>query len=146
MRISLARCGLSLVLLAGLCSAHADTITSSASSMASQSSASLSDSISGSSNSSSGDKVAAGPYTVTHVAAAPDGRVRLQLAPAAGQPEALVLTLPQPIAVAQALAPGVAVHLLARPYGLAVAPAADAEPYFLAIDDRLRRDLDSVKL
>lgn len=147
MSISWGRHGLSLVLAAGIGLAHADTITSSASSLASQSSASLSDSVSSASSSGGGGKkVAAGPYTVTQVALAEDGRVRVLIAPAAGQADAVVLTLPQPIVTAQALAPGVAVHLLPRAYGLAIAPAADGEPYFLALDDRLRRDFESVKL
>lgn len=139
-------CALRLVLLAGFGAAQADTITSMASSLASQSSASVSDSLSSASGSAAGDQVAAaGPYTVTAMAPANDGRVRLQLAPGAGQPQALVLTLPQPLVQAQALRPGQALDLLARPYGWAVA-RADAAPFFLVIEDRLRRDFESVKL
>ena len=128
--------------------AQADTITSSASSAASHSVGSLSDSVSGSSKSSSGGdaQVAAGPYRVTAVAAVDGDRVRLQLTPAAGQATGFALTLPAPVAAAQTLAPGATLHVTPRDYGLAFAAQAGGAPFFLAVDDRLRRDFDSVKL
>jgi hypothetical protein len=110
--------------------AQADSFTSSASSAASQSIGSLSDSVSGSSKSSAGDgkTAAAGAYQVTAVARLDAGRVQLQLAPSAGQ-----------------LA-GAALWVAERPYGLAFAAKEGATPFFLAVDDRLRRDFESLKL
>ena len=156
------------LLLSASFAAQADSFTSSASSAGSASVASLSDSISDSSDSSSGDddkkskksKAQAGAYTVTQLARLDDGRVALRLAGVAGlagaaqhgsgevAPAAITLTLrlPAAVAVEQDLQTGQTLHLLARPYGLAVARASDATPFFLAVDDRLRRDHESVKL
>lgn len=129
---------------------QADTITSSASSAASQSVESLSDSVSGSSKSSSGDdkRAAAGAYRVTAVAQV-EGKpehLRLALAPAEGQAAGFALTLPAAIATQQGLQPGAMLWVQERAYGLAFAARAEAAPFFLAVDDRLRRDLESVKL
>jgi hypothetical protein len=126
--------------------AWADSFTSSASSLASESVGSLSDSVSGSSNSSSGDnkKVAAGAYTVVAVAQVDGQRQRLLLEPAAGQTQGFALTLPQ--AAAQGLHPGSPLWVAERAYGLAFARQADAAPFYLAVDARLRRDFESVKL
>jgi hypothetical protein len=129
--------------------AQADTVTSSASSLASESVGSLSDSVSGSSKASSGDDkktAAAGTYRVTAVAAADGERLRLQLAPAQGQAEGFALTLPAAVAERQGLQPGATLYVAARAYGLAFAAQAGDAPFFLAVDDRLRRDFDSVKL
>lgn len=159
------------LLLSASFAAQADSFTSSASSAGSASVASLSDSISDSSDSSSGDddkkskksKAQAGAYTVTQLARLDDGRVALRLAGVTGvaglagaaqhgsgevAPAAITLTLrlPAAVAVEQDLQTGQILHLLARPYGLAVARASDATPFFLAVDDRLRRDHESVKL
>jgi hypothetical protein len=160
------------LLLSASFAAQADSFTSSASSAGSASVASLSDSISDSSDSSSGDddnkkskksKAQAGAYTVTQLARLDDGRVALRLAGVTGvvglagaaqhgsgevAPAAITLTLrlPAAVAVEQDLQTGQTLHLLARPYGLAVARASDATPFFLAVDDRLRRDHESVKL
>lgn len=136
-------------LLAGLAVAQADSFTSSASSLASKSVGSLSDSLSDSSGSSGGGKqAAAGPYTVTRMAIAEDGRVHLALAPAGDGPQggALTLRLPQAVVQEQGLRTGGALHLLARPYGLAVARAAEAAPFFLAVQDGLLRDFESRKI
>lgn len=137
---------LPVVLCMGL--AQADTITSSASSAASQSIGSLSDSVSGSSKSSSGDgkTAAAGAYQVTAVARVDADRVQLQLAPADGQAQGFALTLPAAVAEQQALQSGAGLWVAERPYGLAFAAKAGAAPFFLAVDDRLRRDFESVKL
>ena len=154
------------LLLSASFAAQADSFTSSASSAGSASVASLSDSISDSSDSSSGDddkkskksKAQAGAYTVTQLARLDDGRVALRLAGVAGlagaaqdgrgeaAPAAITLRLPAAVAVEQDLQAGQTLHLLARPYGLAVARASDVTPFFLAVDDRLRRDHESVKL
>lgn len=139
-------------LLAGLAAAQADSFTSSASSLASKSVGSLSDSLSDSSGSSGGDKqAAAGPYTVTRMALTDDGRVQLALAPAGHGAQAapageLTLRLPQALVQEQGLRTGEALHLLARPYGLAVARAAEAVPFFLAVQDGLLRDFESRKI
>lgn len=128
--------------------AQADSFTSSASSAASQSIGSLSDSVSGSSKSSGGDgkAAAAGAYQVTAVARLDAGRVQLQLAPAAGQADGFALTLPATVAEQQGLQAGAALWVAERPYGLAFAATQDATPFFLAVDDRLRRDFESLKL
>ena len=127
--------------------AQADSFTSSASSAASQSIGSLSDSVSGSSKSSAGDgKTAAGAYQVTAVARLDAGRVQLQLAPIAGQADGFALTLPATVAEQQGLQAGAALWVAERPYGLAFAAKQDAAPFFLAVDDRLRRDFESLKL
>ncbi|WP_374661305.1 hypothetical protein [Inhella sp.] len=136
-------------LLAGLAVAQADSFTSSASSLASKSVGSLSDSLGDSSDSSGGGKqAAAGPYTVTRVALAEDGRVQLALAPAGGDGQATTLTLrlPQALVQEQGLRAGDGLHLLARPYGMAVARTAEARPFFLAVHDPLLRDFESRKI
>lgn len=140
---SLALC---LALLAA--AAQADTVTSSASSAASQSIGSLSDSVSGSSEASSGGekKTAAGTYRVTAVAAVDGERLRLQLEPTEGQAAGFALTLPAPVAAQQGLQPGATLHVAGRAYGLAFAAKAGEAPFFLAVEDRLRRDFESVKL
>lgn len=139
-----------LILPLALClgMAQADSFTSSASSAASQSIGSLSDSVSGSSKSSAGDgkTAAAGAYQVTAVAQVDGDRVRLQLAPAAGQADGFALTLPATLATQQGLQAGAALWVAERPYGLAFAAKDGATPFFLAVDDRLRRDFESLKL
>ena len=142
-------CRPAVVLLAALLltpAVWAGSLTSSATSLASESVGSLSDSVSGSSKASSGDgkKVAAGAYTVVAVARLDDQRQRLELAPAAGQAQGFVLSLPQ--AAAEGLQPGATLWVLDRAYGLAFAHQAGARPFFLAVDDGLRRDFDAVKL
>lgn|GEM_PF-4584079 len=140
-----------LALLAALAlapAARADSFTSSASSAASQSVGSLSDSVSHSSEASSGDKktAAAGAYRVTAVAQLDAQRLRLRLEPAAGQADGFALTLPAALAEQQALVAGALLWVAPRAYGLAFAAADGGTPFFLAVDDRLRRELDSVKL
>lgn len=128
-------------------SASADTITSSASSLASKSVGSLSDSVSRSSNSSSGGgKVEAGAYQVTGVARLGDNRLQLQLSPSSGQAEGFALALPEAVVAEQGLRPGATLWVAERGYGLAFAAAAGQPPFFLAVEDRLRRDFESVKL
>ncbi len=132
-----------------LCAAaQADSFTSSAASAASQSIGSLSDSVSGSSKSSSGDDraAAAGAYRVTAVARVDGERLRLTLEPAAGQAQGFALTLPAPVAEMQGLQPGAALWVAERAYGLAFAAREGAAPFFLAVDDRLRKDFESHKL
>lgn len=131
--------------LALIPSAQADSFTSSAASLASESIGSLSDSVGASSNSSSGDKkVAGGAYKVVAVAQLDPQRQRLALEPAAGQAQGFALTLPN--AAAQDLRPGSTLWVAERAYGLAFARQAGATPFYLAVDERLRRDFDSVKL
>lgn len=138
---------LMLPLALAIGAAQADSFTSSASSAASQSIGSLSDSVSGSSKSSAGDaKTAAGAYQVTAVAQVAGDRVQLQLAPAAGQAQGFALTLPATLAEQQGLQAGAALWVAERPYGLAFATKDGGTPFFLAVDDRLRRDFESVKL
>lgn len=132
---------------AALSVAQADTVTSSASSLASKSSGSVSDSFETSSDSSSGaKKTAAGPYTVTRVAQLADGRLELLLAPQTAEQAPLKLRLPAALVAEQRLQAGAAVHVLARPYGLAVAHRAEGEPFYVALDEPLRRDLESKKV
>lgn len=119
----------------------ADSFTSSAASLASKSIGSLSDSLSTSSESSSGQtEVQAGTYVVLQLAPVPErpGVVRLVLQGRAplSPDQALALTLPAGVVAAQALQEGELLHLQLRPYGLAVARAAQhAEPFFLALKD-----------
>lgn len=143
------------LLLALSAAAQAESFASSASSAGSASVASLSDSLSDSSDSSGGKdakqkaQAAAGRYQVTQVARLDDGRVALRLARAedgAASGGELTLRLPARLAAEQDLQAGQSLQLLARPYGLAVAREVDAAPFFLAVDERLRRDHESVKL
>jgi hypothetical protein len=135
------------VLGLALAAAQADTVTSSASSLASKSVGSVSDSFQTSSESSSGEtKAAAGPYTVTRVAQLADGRQELQLAPQTAAQAPLTLRLPAALVAEQGLQAGAALHVLTRPYGLAVAHQAEGEPFFVALNEPLRRDLESKKV
>lgn len=135
----------SLALAAGLClwsalPAVAESFASSASSAGSASVGSLSDSIGGSSDSSAGNgRVAAGGYRVVAAAMAADGRQRLQMQGVADGGAAFELLLPTAAAV---LAVGDLVDVQARPYGLAFARATAAEPFFVALADDWRSELD----
>lgn len=147
-KLSAAFLSLSLGLGLAPSAAWADSFASSASSASSASVGSVSDSIGKSSDSSSGGdkKTAAGTYRVTEMAKLEGERVRLHLAPAEGQAAGFTLTLPLQVATAQALQPGATLHVAERGYGYAFAGRAGEAPFFLAVDDRLRRDFESVKL
>jgi hypothetical protein len=129
---------------------RADSFTSSASSAGSASVGSSSDSIKGSSKSSSGDnKVADGNYEVLEVAAVPDrpGMLRLRLQPQAATGNdangAFLLDLPQKALGPAGMAAGEIVSVHNRPYGLEFARAQTREPFFLALTDDWRSDLDA---
>ncbi len=135
-----------LAALAGLTlpPAGAESIASSASSAGSASVGSLSDSIGGSSDASSGRQTAAaGTYRVLAVAPLDGERQRLTLQSEAEPQRQFTLTLPR---AAATLAPGARVAVQARPYGLAFAHApagaATPAPFFLALADDWRHDLD----
>lgn len=120
----------------------AESIASSASSAGSASVGSLSESIGGSSDASSGRQTAdAGTYRVLAVAPLDGGRQRLTLQSEAEPGRTFTLTLPL---AAATLVPGARVEVQARPYGLAFAHAgaAPGAPFFLALADDWRHDLD----
>lgn len=126
--------------------ALAESIASSASSAGSASVGSLSDSIGGSSDASSGRRTAdAGTYRVMAVAPLDDGLQRLTLQSEAEPGREFTLTLP---VAAASLQPGARIEVQARPYGLAFAHAAAPDagapsaPFFLALADDWRHDLD----
>lgn len=124
--------------------AAAESFASSASSAGSASVGSLSDSIGGSSDASSGKQTAAaGEYRVLAVAPLADGRQAVQLQAVADADRRFTLTLP---VAAVTLAPGERVAVQDRPYGLAFARVTDAadaaEPFFVALADDWRHDLD----
>lgn len=128
--------------------AMADSIASSASSAGSASVGSISDSFRGSSNSSSGDdpKVAEGDYRIVEIAALDDasGRQRLRLqGTAAGAGAAFDLLLPLAARTDGPLQTGDVLHVAHRVYGLAVARAGAAEPFYLVLDDRRHRELEA---
>lgn len=137
------------LLLAGLATAaQAESFASSASSLGSASVGSLSDSVKGSSNSSSGKaQVAEGAYRVIDVAVAPGRAGRLQVTLQASErpgPEgALRLLLPARAWEAQGLRQGDLVQATHRPYGVEFARAADRMPFFLALADDWRHELDT---
>lgn len=122
----------------------AESFASSASSAGSASVGSLSDSIGGSSNASSGKKTAAaGEYRVLAVAPLAGGQQAIELQAVADADHRFTLTLP---VAAVTLALGERVAVLERPYGLAFAHVRDvataAEPFFVALADGWRHDLD----
>jgi len=128
---------------------RAESFASSASSAGSASSGSLSDSVRGSSRSStSDDKVADGDYRVVVIAALADrpGMLRLQLLPrdaASGDTSgALQLDLPGRALGEHGMAAGDIVQVQNRAYGLEFARAATREPFFLALKDDWRGELD----
>lgn len=148
-------------------SAQADS-TSASSLSASLSTAvgSVSGSLTASSASSPGRarEVAAGGYTVVALGAAADplreagGGAAAPLpapSPAAGAgdggvvrvdlagPAPLVLRLPAATVEAAGLAPGVGLRLSHRAYGLALARADTAEPFFLVLDDERHAELQA---
>lgn len=134
------------LLLAGLLAltaaapSQADSMASSASSAGSASVGSLSDSVNGSSDASSrGGKVAAGEYRIVAIAALPGERQRLQLQAVADAQRAFTLELPVAAAV---LAVGERIEVQDRAYGLAFARADTREPFFVALADTWRGDLD----
>jgi len=137
------------VLGAANLASRAESFASSASSAGSASSGSLSDSVRGSSRSSSGDdKVADGDYRVVEVAALADrpGMLRLQLLPRDAAPGdtsgALQLDLPGRALGERGMAAGEFVQVQNRAYGLEFARAATREPFFLALKDDWRGELD----
>lgn len=123
--------------------AVADSFASSASSASSASVGSLSDSIGGSSDASSGQQTAAaGEYRVLAVAPLDGTRQAVQLQGVADPARRFTLTLP---VAAATLAPGERVAVQDRAYGLAFARIvgqAAAEPFFVALADDWRHDLD----
>ena len=132
--------------------------TSSASSAASTSVGSSSTSLETSSASSSGKgQVAQGNYTVVDIAAvagAPEMmRVRLQADaanPTSGLTTEFALLIPRQTLERAHLAMGQTVHAEHKPYGLAFATVAaqgtstaNAQPFFLVLDDAWHRELES---
>lgn len=122
----------------------ADSFASSASSASSASVGSLSDSVGGSSDASSGQKTAAaGDYQVLAVRPVAGDRQAVELQAVAEPARRFTLTVP---VAAVTLAPGEHVQVQDRPYGLAfarrVAEQAVAEPFFVALADDWRHDLD----
>jgi hypothetical protein len=139
---------LALLFAAALAAAPvaAESIASSASSAGSASVGSLSESIGGSSDASSGRQTAdAGTYRVLAVAPLDGGRQRLTLRSEAEPRREFTLTLPLAAATLQ---PGARIAVQARPYGLAFAHAgasagaAPGAPFYLALADDWRHDLD----
>jgi hypothetical protein len=130
--------------------AQADSFASSASSLASKSVGSLSDSLTTSSQSSTGGdaKPVAGAYRVLELAQAGDkpGWQRLTLAPEADPAQTWTLLLPARVVTEQLLVAGATMALLERTYGLALAKAQDAEPFYLLLDGAAQRRLASVKV
>jgi hypothetical protein len=141
---------LSKILLSGVfafgalhTTAWADT-TSSASSAASNVVGSVSDSIQSSSKSSSGEdkKTAQGDYRLIEVAAV-DGRpemARLQLQNAEGE---FALLVPRSVQEGAGLQAGDTVAVAERAYGLQFSVKGQAEPFFLAVHDKLAKGLNS---
>jgi hypothetical protein len=124
--------------------AAAESFASSASSAGSVSVGSLSDSLTGSSDASSrGGKVAAGEYRIVAIAALPGDRQRLQLQAVADARQAFTLDLPL---AAATLTVGEPIAVLDRAYGLAfaraAAPGSAPQPFFVALNDTWRGDLD----
>lgn len=148
MTLSLRRTALCLALIAPLAApSFAESIASSASSTASASVGSLSDSLRGSSDSSSPNRVAAGDYRVTEIAAVGEkpGMLRVTLEPvsAQGGAQPFRLDLPQQLALEQALTPGVVVAAVERPYGIEFAKGEPARGFFLVLADDWYRELQS---
>ena len=124
--------------------AAAESLASSASSAGSASVGSVSDSIGGSSHASSGKKTAAaGEYRVLAVAPLAGGRQAIELQAVDEADRRFTLTLPE---AAVTLSPGARVAVLERPYGLAFTQVRDeataGEPFFVALADGWRHDLD----
>lgn len=131
---------------------QAGSSASSATSAASQSVGASSTSLTTSSNSSSGNKVAAGDYTIVDIAiadAAADGSAgpaRLTLRAAsgpAGQQAEFVLLLPRDTVARAGLAAGDPVTVRQRAYGLEFAAGAGRQAFFLVLDDAWYRELAS---
>jgi hypothetical protein len=132
---------------------HAESFVSSTVSAGSASLGSSSQSVQTSSNSASGEKkVADGAYRVIDVAVMPERpgrpellRVQLQLPGATGQdaPATLQLELPRQALATRGLVVGELVNVRNRPYGLEFAHAATHEPFFLALNDDWRSDLQT---
>lgn len=140
-----------VALTAGLAlPAAAESFASSASSAGSASVGSISDSIGGSSDASSGRQhAAAGEYRVLAVAPAADGRLAVELQSVDEPARRFTLRLP---AQAATLDVGERIAVMARPYGLAFARAAAladgpaAAPFFVALDDDWRHELDLTRV
>ena len=145
MKFTLAPClAAGLLALCATLPAAAESFASSASSAGSASVGSLSDSVTGSSDASSrGGKVAAGEYRIVAIAALPGDRQRLQLQAVADARQAFTLDLPLATAT---LAVGEHIAVLDRAYGLAfvraAAPGSAPQPFFVALADTWRGDLD----
>lgn len=137
--------GLLIAVAAPVC---ADSFTSSASSAGSASVGSASDSIQASSNSSSGDRqAAAGEYRVLAIlqpAGRPDMQ-RLVLEPIdrAGDARPFDLQLPLAATADRPVRAGDRLRVEPRSYGLAVARAEAAQPFFLVLADERRRELEA---
>jgi len=128
---------------------RAESFASSASSAGSASLGSVSDSIGRSSNSSSPDnRTADGDYRVIEVAdwAQRPGMLQLTLRALDVPQREFVLRLPATALAPRGIAAGDVVRLRNREYGLEFARAAAvdaaAEPFFLALNDDWRRELD----
>lgn len=120
--------------------AAAESFASSASSAGSTSVGSLSDSIGGSSDASSGNRTAAaGEYRILAIVPGPHGRQVLQLQALAEPARGFTLSLPT---AAATLRVGELVAVQDRPYGLAFLRVDAAEPFFVALADPWRHELE----
>jgi hypothetical protein len=129
------------VLAAGLVfPAAAESFASSASSAGSASVGSLSDSVGGSSDASSGNRTAAaGEYRILAIVPGQHGRQTLQLQAVAEPARRFTLSLPTAAATLQV---GEHIAVQDRPYGLAFARVDAAEPFFVALADPWRHELE----
>jgi hypothetical protein len=142
--------------VAGWAASQAGSSASSATSAASNSIGASSASLTTSSNSSSkNDRVAAGDYTIVHIAQA-DGaatgeaaNARLTLRAAgteAGEGAEFVLQLPRETVAMAGLTVGGTVTVRHRAYGLELAGGATRQPFFLVLDDAWYRELASTRV
>jgi hypothetical protein len=135
---------------------QAGSAASSATSAASNSIGASSASLTTSSNSSSkNNRVAAGDYTIVHIAVADDdatgpaAKARLTLRPAspgAGEGAEFVLLLPRETVAMAGLVAGGTVTVRHRAFGLELAGGATRQPFFLVLDDAWYRELASTRV
>jgi hypothetical protein len=135
---------------------QAGSSASSATSAASNSIGASSASLTTSSNSSSkNDRVAAGDYTIVHIALADDtatgpaakARLTLRAADTGGGDSAeFVLLLPRETVAMAGLEAGGTVTVRHRAYGLELAGGATRQPFFLVLDDAWYRELASTRV
>ena len=148
MILPLLRSTLVIATLALASFAHADSVTSSASSAGSASVGSISDSMKGSSNSSGGDqRQAKGAYHIIDIEQTPgrpgSKRIALQADDSA---QRLALDVPDSVVARHELAPGTAINVKSRSYGLAFARGQQDQPFFLALEDAVYNELAARKV